>query len=93
MFFVTIFYQTSMTSDPVISDLAASARAAQHGYEKFDQSQVDDVVAAIAWTVIEPARNRHLSQRAVQDTGLGNVAPHWEYSGIKKLIPILVLHK
>tara|TARA_B100000446_G_scaffold91672_1_gene86014 strand:- start:19 stop:186 length:168 start_codon:yes stop_codon:yes gene_type:complete len=43
------------------------------GYEKFDQSQVDDVVAAIAWTVIEPARNRHLSQRAVQDTGLGNV--------------------
>ena len=44
MFFVTIFYQTSMTSDPVISDLVASARAAQHGYEKFDQSQVDDVV-------------------------------------------------
>ncbi len=41
-----------MTSDPVISDLVASARAAQHGYEKFDQSQVDDVVAAIAWTVI-----------------------------------------
>ena len=73
MFFVTIFYQTSMTSDPVISDLVASARAAQHGYEKFDQSQVDDVVAAIAWTVIEPARNRHLSQRAVQDTRLGNV--------------------
>ena len=62
-----------MTSDPVISDLVASARAAQHGYEKFDQSQVDDVVAAIARTVIEPARNRHLSQRAVQDTGLGNV--------------------
>ena len=28
-----------MTSDPVISDLVASARAAQHGYEKFDQSQ------------------------------------------------------
>ena len=44
MFFVTIFYQTSMTSDPVISDLVASARAVQHGYEKFDQSQVDDVV-------------------------------------------------
>ena len=44
MFFVTIFDQTSMTSDPVISDLVASARAAQHGYEKFDQSQVDDVV-------------------------------------------------
>ena len=62
-----------MTANPVISDLVASARTAQHEYEKFDQSQVDDVVAAIAWPVIEPARNRHLSQRAVQDTGLGNV--------------------
>ncbi len=35
--------------------------------------QVDDVVAAIAWVVLEPDRNRYLSKRAVEDTGLGDV--------------------
>ena len=62
-----------MTADSPVSKLFARARAAQAEYERFDQAQVDDVVAAIAWTILEPERNRYLSERAVEDTGLGDV--------------------
>lgn len=61
-----------MASSPV-PELLARARKAQQAYEAFSQAQVDDVVAAIAWVVLEPDRNRHLSERAVEDTGLGDV--------------------
>lgn len=62
-----------MTHDSAVSDLIRRAREAQRIYEAFDQAQVDDVVAAIAWVVLEPDRNRYLSNRAVEDTGLGDV--------------------
>ena len=62
-----------MAADSPVSNLLARARAAQAEYERFDQTQVDDVVAAIAWTILEPDRNRYLSERAVEDTGLGDV--------------------
>lgn len=62
-----------MTADSPVPELLALARAAQAEYERFDQAQVDDVVAAIAWTILEPERNRYLSERAVEDTGLGDV--------------------
>ena len=62
-----------MAADSPVSTLLARARAAQAQYERFDQAQVDDVVAAIAWTILEPERNRYLSERAVEDTGLGDV--------------------
>ena len=62
-----------MAADSPVSKLLARARAAQAEYELFDQAQVDDVVAAIAWTILEPERNRYLSERAVEDTGLGDV--------------------
>ena len=62
-----------MAADSPVSNLLARARAAQAEYERFDQAQVDDVVAAIAWTILEPERNRYLSERAVEDTGLGDV--------------------
>lgn len=62
-----------MTAESPVSDLILLARAAQAKYETFDQRRVDDVVAAIAWTILEPKRNRYLSQRAVEDTGLGDV--------------------
>ena len=62
-----------MAADSPVSNLLARARAAQAEYERFDQTQVDDVVAAIAWTILEPERNRYLSERAVEDTGLGDV--------------------
>ena len=62
-----------MTIDPTVADLLARARAAQAIYAKFNQAEVDDVVAAIAWVVLEPDRNQHLSERAVEDTGLGDI--------------------
>ena len=65
-------YKAPMASSPV-PELLARARKAQKAYEACSQAQVDDVVAAIAWVVLEPGRNRHLSERAVEDTGLGDV--------------------
>lgn len=62
-----------MTIDPIVADLLARARVAQALYANFNQAEVDDVVAAIAWVVLEPGRNQHLSERAVEDTGLGDI--------------------
>ncbi len=39
----------------------------------YDQAQVDELVAAAGWAIIEPARNRELAELAVADTGIGNV--------------------
>ena len=49
------------------------ARAAQAIYAGFDQGRVDEVVTAVAWTLLEPVTNRRLSEQAVADTGLGRV--------------------
>jgi sulfoacetaldehyde dehydrogenase len=57
-----------------VAALVGRARAAQRAYESYDQAQVDEVVVAAAWAIVEPARNRALAERAVRDTGLGNVA-------------------
>jgi sulfoacetaldehyde dehydrogenase len=57
-----------------VAALVQRARAAQRRYERYDQARVDEVVTAAAWAIVEPARNRALAERAVQDTGLGNVA-------------------
>lgn len=64
----------------VLDDLAqveaivARARAAQVRFET-DGSQVryDRAAQAAAWAIMEPARNTHLAQLAVETTGLGNV--------------------
>jgi len=57
-----------------VAALVVRARAAQRIYERYDQARVDEVVTAAGWAIVEPARNRALAERAVQDTGLGNVA-------------------
>ena len=56
-----------------VAELVARARAAQHIAEGFDQARVDELVAAAGWAIMEPARNRLLAERAVADTGIGNV--------------------
>lgn len=56
-----------------VTGLVARSRAAQRELETYDQERVDDVVAAVAWAIIEPGRARALAERAVRDTGLGNV--------------------
>ena len=60
-------------AEVVVSDLVRKARLAQAVYAEFDQGGVDEVVTAVAWTLLEPASNRRLSEQAVADTGLGRV--------------------
>ncbi|KAA0681225.1 aldehyde dehydrogenase family protein [Azospirillum brasilense] len=57
-----------------IAALVARARAAQRAFADATQEQVDDAVAALAWSIYEPGRARALAELAVADTGLGNVA-------------------
>ena len=63
-------------ADTVRSQVAACvarAREAQRAYDNFTQEQVDEVVLAVGWAIMEPSRNRALAELAVADTGLGNV--------------------
>jgi sulfoacetaldehyde dehydrogenase len=59
--------------DIQISDLVARARVAQAVAENYDQAQVDELVAAAGWAMLEPSRNPELAELAVADTGIGNV--------------------
>ena len=56
-----------------VEQLIEKARIAQQVYENYDQEAVDEVVTAVAWALIEPGRNRELSQMAVETTGLGKI--------------------
>jgi len=57
----------------VTAELISKARIAQRIYQKFTQEQVDEVVTAAAWAIMQPEHNRLLAEMAVRDTGLGNV--------------------
>ena len=56
-----------------VAALVGRARAAQRIVDDHDQERVDELVAAAAWAIMEPGRNRALAERAVADTGVGNV--------------------
>jgi sulfoacetaldehyde dehydrogenase len=57
-----------------VGELLRRARAAQRVADAWSQSQADEAVVAAGWAIVEPARNRALAERAVTDTGIGNVA-------------------
>jgi sulfoacetaldehyde dehydrogenase len=57
----------------VVAPLVARARAAQAVADDYDQARIDELVAAAAWAILEPGRNRLLSELAVRDTGIGDV--------------------
>lgn len=57
-----------------VSVVMARARAAQVVADQWSQAQADEAATAAAWAIVEPRRNRALAERAVKDTGLGNVA-------------------
>jgi len=57
-----------------IGQLIQKARSAQIVFSGMGQQALDDAVAAVGWAIMEPDRNRRLAERAVSDTGLGNVA-------------------
>lgn len=62
--------------DPIaeVEAIVARARTAQGTFER-DGSQraYDRAAEAAAWAIMEPGRNRHLAELAVETTGLGNV--------------------
>jgi sulfoacetaldehyde dehydrogenase len=57
-----------------VSVLIDRAHAAQRIYERYSQEQVDEVVTAAGWAIVNPEHNRQLAELAVADTDLGNVA-------------------
>ncbi|MCP4186505.1 MAG: aldehyde dehydrogenase family protein [Gammaproteobacteria bacterium] len=56
----------------VVADLIEKARTAQRIYEHYDQVQVDEVVTAAGWAIINEDNNRLLTDMAIKDTGIGN---------------------
>src|SRR5678816_2819904 len=58
----------------LVGDVVARARAAQSIADRWTQGQADEASVAAGWAIVEPARNRALAERAVRDTGLGNIA-------------------
>lgn len=69
-----VLSQESRPAPPGIAELVRRARAAQRIFETWSQQRVDTAVTAAGWAIIEPGRNRELSEMAVADTGIGNVA-------------------
>ena len=64
-------------ADPTdaLDAIMARARAAQSRYEtEGSQIRYDRAAQAVAWAIMEPARNQALAELAVKTTGLGNVA-------------------
>lgn len=59
--------------DTLVAALVARAREAQRAYERYTQEQVDTVVTAAGWAIMEPSRNRALAELAVEATGIGDV--------------------
>lgn len=58
----------------LVDGLVAEARAAQEEYERNgSQQRYDRAALAAGWAIMEPGRNRALSEMAVKVTGLGNV--------------------
>ena len=57
----------------VVAEWVARARAAQQAIDGWSQAQVDELVVAAGWAIVDPDRNQALAERAVADTGLGNV--------------------
>lgn len=57
----------------IVGELINRARAAQAVFAQGGQAVLDDAVAAVAWAIMEPDRNRQLAELSVRDTGLGNV--------------------
>ena len=68
--------KSQTTSSPIselVTELVSRARKAQKIFENYTQQQVDEVVTAIAWSIMNPANNAELASMSVADTGLGNV--------------------
>jgi len=64
--------QTNVVSQ--VAQLIQQASQAQQQLESYNQTAVDELVTAVAWALVNPENNKLLSELAVAETGLGNVA-------------------
>src|SRR5271170_6076147 len=62
------------TAAAIVTALVGRARAAQATFGSATQAEVDEVVTAAGWAIVDPEHNRALAELAVRDTGLGNVS-------------------
>lgn len=62
-----------MGEPSIVAGLIARARLAHAEFAGWPQARIDLAVAAAAWAILEPGRNRELAELAVRDTGLGVV--------------------
>ncbi len=60
-------------SRELVRNLVARARSAQECVSQYSQQQIDEVVTASAWALMNPVNNERLARLAVEETGLGNV--------------------
>jgi sulfoacetaldehyde dehydrogenase len=68
-----------------VENIVERGRIAQQKYEQYTQAQVNLVVEAVAWAILEPKRNQELAELAVADTGLGDVADKFKKNFRKTL--------
>ncbi|MFU8778022.1 MAG: acylating sulfoacetaldehyde dehydrogenase [Roseovarius sp.] len=65
---------TASDESAAVEQIMARARAAQRAYEAGGSQECYDRAAqAVAWAIMEPARNRALAELSVATTGIGNV--------------------
>lgn len=55
-----------------VEQLVGRARVAQRAIDAYSQTQIDRLISAVAWAILEPTRNRELAELAVKDSGIGN---------------------
>ena len=70
---MTVETRSAAPVKDAVAALVRRARAAQAIADSYDQARIDELVAAAAWAILEPARNRALSELAVRDTAIGDV--------------------
>ena len=70
----TASVKESNTAQEIVATLIERARAAQKIYARYTQQQLDEVVTAAGWAIMNPEHNQALAEIAVKDTGLGNAA-------------------
>ena len=68
-----------------VESIIERGKTAQAVYEQYTQAQVNLVVEAVAWAMLEPKRNQELAELAVRDTGLGDVADKFKKNFRKTL--------
>ena len=63
---------SKISSKKVVQAIVKEARKAQSIFENYNQTQVDEIITAVAWAICKPSNNKLISDKAVNETGFGN---------------------